>query len=287
MVQLADADIATREVLEWKGLHLFHFMGSSCSQKTRIFLNLKGIAWQSHILNLGVQENYSAYYLGINPRGLVPALVIDGQVHIESNDIMTLLDERYPEPKLIPAGREGDMDALLHHEDELHHDVRTITFRFTQARGRAPRSEEALANYRAGGTGTVNGVIDANKQREIDFWERIARDGITDEAIQASAGKFRAALDDLDGILASSDYLLGDRLSVLDIAWFIYTNRLKLCGYPVARLHGNVETWFQGLLSRDEFAKEIAVAPKVRAAIDENHRAQEKAGQTLEQVAGL
>jgi glutathione S-transferase len=287
MVQLAAGDIATREVLEWKGLHLFHFMGSSCSQKTRIFLNLKGIDWQSHVLNLSISENYSAHYLGINPRGLVPTLIIDGEVHIESNDIMTLLDERYPEPKLIPEGFETEMAKLLHHEDDLHHDVRTITFRFTQPRGRAPRSEEALADYRAGGTGTVLGIEDANKQREIDFWERIARDGITDAAIQVSAGKFRAALDDLDATLGGSAYLLGDDLSVLDIAWFIYTNRLKLCGYPVARLHPNVETWFQGLYARDEFAREIPVDPKVRASIDENHRAQEAAGQTLELVAGL
>lgn len=287
MVQLADEDIATREVLSWKGLHLFHFMGSSCSQKTRIFLNLKGIPWESHMLNLGASENFGAYYLGINPRGLVPCLIIDGEGHIESNDIMTLLDERYPEPKLIPAGREGEMDKLLHHEDDLHLDVRTITFRFTQPRGQAPRSEEALAKYRAGGTGTVLGIEDAKKQREIDFWERIARDGITDEAIQVSAGKFRAALDDLDATLAGNDYLLGEDLSVLDIAWFIYTNRLKLCGYPVARLHPNVVTWFQGLYGRGEFVREIPMDPKIQALIDENHRAQEAAGQTLELVAGL
>jgi glutathione S-transferase len=287
MVQLADGDIATREVLGWKGLHLFHFMGSSCSQKTRIFLNLKGIPWESHMLNISVSENYSAHYLGINPRGLVPTLIIDGEVHIESNDIMTLLEERFPEPKLIPAGFEAEMDKLLHHEDDLHLDVRTITFRFTQPRGKAPRSPEALADYRAGGTGTVLGIEDANKKREIDFWERIARDGITDEAIQVSAGKFRAALGDLDASLSSSAYLLGDDLSVLDIAWFIYTNRLKLCGYPVARLHPRVETWFQGLYARDEFRREIPMDPKIQALIDENHRAQEAAGQTLEQVAGL
>jgi glutathione S-transferase len=267
MVQLADGDIATREVLGWKGLHLFHFMGSSCSQKTRIFLNLKGISWESHMLNISVSENYSAHYLGINPRGLVPTLIIDGEVHIESNDIMTLLEERFPEPKLIPAGFEAEMDKLLHHEDDLHLDVRTITFRFTQPR--------------------VLGIEDANKKREIDFWERIARDGITDEAIQVSAGKFRAALGDLDASLSSSAYLLGDDLSVLDIAWFIYTNRLKLCGYPVARLHPRVETWFQGLYARDEFRREIPMDPKIQALIDENHRAQEAAGQTLEQVAGL
>jgi len=48
MVQLADGDIKTREVLDWKGVHVLHFMGSSCSQKLRVFLNLKGIPWQSH-----------------------------------------------------------------------------------------------------------------------------------------------------------------------------------------------------------------------------------------------
>ena len=43
MVQLVDSDIKTREVLDWKGVHLLHFFLSSCSQKLRIFLNLKGI----------------------------------------------------------------------------------------------------------------------------------------------------------------------------------------------------------------------------------------------------
>ena len=49
MVQLVDSDIKTREVLDWKGVHVLHFSGSSCSQKLRIFLNLKGIPWESHL----------------------------------------------------------------------------------------------------------------------------------------------------------------------------------------------------------------------------------------------
>ena len=48
MVQLVDADIKTREVLAWQGVHVFHFFLSSCSQKLRIFLNLKGVDWQPH-----------------------------------------------------------------------------------------------------------------------------------------------------------------------------------------------------------------------------------------------
>jgi len=48
MVQLFDGDVLTREVLDWKGVHLFHFHGSSCSQRTRVCLNLKGIEWEPH-----------------------------------------------------------------------------------------------------------------------------------------------------------------------------------------------------------------------------------------------
>ena len=217
----------------------------------------------------------------------MPCLIIDGEVHIESNEIMTMLDDRYPEPKLIPEGREDKMAELLHHEDDLHLDLRTITFRFTQPRGRTPRSQERLAQFRAGGTGTVDGVADANKQREIDFWERINRDGITDEAIRVSAGKFRDALDNLNKTLQVSTNLLDEDLSVLDIAWFIYVNRLKLCGYPVTQLHPHVETWFQGLYGRDEFRREVPMDPKIQAAIDEKRRRQAEAGETLAEVAGL
>ena len=60
MVQLIDSDIKTREVLGWKGLHIFHYAGSSCSQKLRIFLNLKDIAWESHYVDLSKNENFDA-----------------------------------------------------------------------------------------------------------------------------------------------------------------------------------------------------------------------------------
>jgi ganglioside-induced differentiation-associated protein 1 len=72
MVQLVDADIRTREVLGWTGLHLCHYQGSSCSQKIRAILSLKSASWESHPVDLMRNENYSEWYMGINPRGLVP-----------------------------------------------------------------------------------------------------------------------------------------------------------------------------------------------------------------------
>ena len=44
-MKLDITDIKTKEVLSWEGIHLLHFKGSACSQKLRIFLNIKNIDW--------------------------------------------------------------------------------------------------------------------------------------------------------------------------------------------------------------------------------------------------
>lgn len=287
MVQLVESDIRTREVLGWKGLHLLHAQMSSCSQKLRIFLNLKGIAWQSHLVDLNANENLTEWFLGINPRGVVPVLVDDGAVHIESNDILTYLDQKYPTPKLIPAGQEHEVAALLKHEDDLHLDLRTLSFRFVFAPAKPRKTEDDLKKYLVNGTGTVQGKSDPGVTEQIDFWARVLREGLTDEAARTSAQRFRAAFDELDARLAKSAYLLGDQLTVLDIAWFIYVNRLSLGAYPFARLHPRVNDWFLRLRDKPEFAKEIALPPELADRFAAQRSADAAAGKSLELVAGF
>jgi len=285
MVQLVDADIRTREVLGWRGVHVLHFIGSSCSQKLRVFLNLKQIPWQSHSVDLPSNENMQPWFLGINPRGLVPVLVHDGAVHIESNDIIQYLEQIFPMPRLIPAGHENEVAALLKHEDDLHLDLRTLSFRFVFAPPGPPKPAAALASYAANGSGTVQGAKDHEKQVQIEFWQRAAREGFTEVQARASALKFRAELDKLDTTLARRPYLMGDALSVLDIAWLIYAHRLRLAGYPFARLHPHVHAWAERLRAMPEFAKEIAQLRHSAEQLDAIRRAQ--GGETLAAVAGF
>lgn len=287
MVQLADSDIKTREVRRWKGVHILHFSGSSCSQKLRIFLNVKGIPWVSHLVDLHSNENFRPWFLGINPRGLVPVLVHDGAVHIESNDIIEYLEKAFPQPKLIPEGYENEVAALLRHEDELHFDLRTLSFRFVFAPPGPPKPAAALESYAANGSGTVQGAADPQKQVQIEYWERATREGFTDERARASAQKFRAEFDALDQRLAGHSYLFGDALSVVDIAWFVYTSRLALGGYPFARLHPHVQAWFERLAARPEFAKEVAMPPEARERLEGIRRMHAADGKSLEQVAGF
>jgi glutathione S-transferase len=285
MVQLVDSDIKTREVLDWKGLHVLHFMGSSCSQKLRVYLNLKGIVWQSHPIDLPNYENMQSWFLGINPRGLVPVLVDDGAVHIESNDIIQYLEKKFPTPRLIPAGHENEVTALLKHEDNLHLDLRTLSFRFVFAPPGPPKPADALDSYLANGAGTVRGEKDHEKEFQIEFWRRAAAQGFTDESARYSAQRFRGEFDGLDMKLANGPYLLGQDLTVLDIAWLIYVHRLSLGGYPFARLHPHVHAWAEKLRAMPEFAKEIGQLRHSPEQLDAVRRAQ--GGKTMEMVAGF
>ena len=170
MVQLIDGDIKTREVLDWRGIHIFHAWMSSCSQKLRVYLNHKPVAWQRHELNLGASESYTPWFLGINPRGLVPVLVWDGAVHIESNDIIAHLEAAFPDPCLIPMDQAADIARLLGEEDDLHLDLRTLSFRFVYGRTGSPKTPAAMATYRESGSGTVGGKPDIERRgAEIDF----------------------------------------------------------------------------------------------------------------------
>jgi glutathione S-transferase len=259
-VRLMDSDIRSREVLSWKGVHIFHALFSSCSQKLRIFLNFKNIEWISHELDLGRIENLSEFYLGINPRGLVPCLIHDGQVHIESNEIIVHLERQFPEPVLIPCGEEMRIDGLLKHENDLHLDMRSVSFRFLFPPSPTPRmSPDALMRYATSGSGTVQVRKDSHIAREISYWQKFEADGICDEAVRDSVYRLRTAFEDIDRALETSAYIHGKTLSVVDIAWFVYVNRLRLCGYPISRLHTSLNEWYVRLALMPQMAKEIAL----------------------------
>jgi glutathione S-transferase len=286
MVKLYEKDIKTREVLDWKGLHLLHFAGSSCSQKTRISLNLKGIDWKSHPVDLVAQDNFKPWFLGINPRGLVPILVHDGEVHIESNDILEYLDKAFPQKPLIPTELHDKIVQDLREEDDLHIDIRNLTMRFVIPKILAMKKPESLSNFTEA-DGKIEGGEDSHKAMELKYWQDFAERGITDEQATISANKFKSVLSEFDEQLTNSTYLLGEQLTQLDIAWFIYAVRLQAAGYPLVRLHPNVNRWFSELVSRNEFAREVANPLPLKLVSGGLRLIHRLRGTTLEKITGL
>lgn len=68
--------------------------------RVRIVLAEKGLAWEAVAVDL---DDRPAWIYDKNPLGRVPVLEEDGLVLPESVVIMAYLDERYPEPPLLPA----------------------------------------------------------------------------------------------------------------------------------------------------------------------------------------
>ena len=94
-------------------LELYQFGNSVCAQKVRITMVEKGLDWETHEINLFASEQYSPEYLKINPKGVVPTLVADGQSIIESTLICEYLDETYPNPSLMPRDSYGRSQMRL------------------------------------------------------------------------------------------------------------------------------------------------------------------------------
>ena len=88
---------------------LYSYWRSSSSYRVRIALNLKGIDYEQapvHLVRNGGEQNHPAYR-EINPLGLVPALVHDGQVMVQSLAICEYLEEAFPSPPLLPPDKRG------------------------------------------------------------------------------------------------------------------------------------------------------------------------------------
>jgi len=84
---------------------LYSYFRSSAAYRTRIALNLKGIAFETVAVHLTRDggEQHAPEFRAVNPQKRVPALALDnGEVLLQSLAIIEYLDEVYPDPPLLP-----------------------------------------------------------------------------------------------------------------------------------------------------------------------------------------
>ncbi len=84
-------------------LVLHTYWRSSAAWRVRTVLALKGLAWEAAPHDLRINEQTAPEYVARNPQGLVPALEVDGAVLTQSLAIIEYLEERYPEPPVLPS----------------------------------------------------------------------------------------------------------------------------------------------------------------------------------------
>jgi hypothetical protein len=108
-------------------LELYHSINSVCAQKVRIALAEKGLSYKEHLMRLG-GDQFDRAYMTLNPNAVVPTLIHDGQVVIESSVILYYLDDAFPEKPLMPAAPLARAKVRLFNKliDEYVHNSCTI-----------------------------------------------------------------------------------------------------------------------------------------------------------------
>ena len=81
---------------------LYHDVPSSNSDRVKIAMAEKGLAWNGVTVSLAKKDQKRPEHLKRNPYGKIPVIDDDGKILFESCIINEYLDEKYPNPPLMP-----------------------------------------------------------------------------------------------------------------------------------------------------------------------------------------
>ena len=241
-------DSPNPDVKGLQGLHLYHFVLSNCSQRVRFALEEKGLPWTSHHLNLPAREHATPEYQSINPGGVVPTLVHDGQVVIESNDILTYLDEHFPEPPLRPeaADERREMDSLIEAASAIQSAIKVLSHELLFRPFRQVDAEE-VAFFEAHHNDPELAAFLRDYSEENAGWkDRLGR----------AHAEMRAVLERLESVLERKPWLSGEAFGLADVSWSVNANRLAQASYdlaPYPRLAG----WLEKIAARPAYDRAV------------------------------
>jgi glutathione S-transferase len=228
-------------------LYLYHGTTSVCAIKARIALQEKSLPWSGEILDLRRGDQHRPEYLKLNANGLVPTLVHDGRVLIESTLIIEYLDEAFPAPALMPADPYSRATARLwmkRIDDTLHAACSAITFAVAFRKELQAKSPAELQAH-------LERIPDEGYRER----QRLSiAHGLAAPHVRQALRHYDRYIGQMEQALSASDYLAGDSYSLADVAATPYVNRahmLGMAGLWAARPH--VAAWFDRMRQRPSF----------------------------------
>jgi glutathione S-transferase len=233
-------------------LELYHHGSSVCAAKVRFALEEKGLAWDGHYLDILKGDQFSDAYRALNPKAVVPTLVHDGRVVVESTVIAEYLDDVFPEQPLRPADAYGRAAMRLWTkavDEDVHPACAEVTFVSCHRHiiGRLPPAD--LQKFLASTPPqSVTPTWHARKKALVEG-------GF---AVPGVADKFRLYdryLQKMEDALAQAPWLAGERFSLADVGMAPYVNRLDMLGMSEmwTRDRPRVTDWFERLRARATF----------------------------------
>ena len=208
-------------------LTLYHFWSSTCSKKVRIALAEKNAEWESnHVDIVKRHENLEPEYVKLNPNGIVPTLIHDNKVIIESNIIIDYLDDILLGSPLKPsdpyqrAQMRLWMDAA---ELQVHKNINIISYNkrhVKRANQLFTKDEqmEILMRY-------------PNLDKRASMIKRL-ENGVSAEEEQFAEARLADVMDNMEKTLEERTWLAGDTYSLADIAIVPFIERFDANGLP-------------------------------------------------------
>lgn len=232
-----------------EGLHLYHSGVSNCSMRVRLTLEEKGLSWESHHFNLMKREHITEDYFGINPNGLVPSLVHDGKVIIESDDIIEYLDIQFPEPALRPpeGPERAVMESWLRRATAIHMKAVKTHIYAKRMRGQMSQTDEQREQYERL----------QKSESLLEFHHKSSQDGFSQQELDAASAVLDESFAAMEQALATDPWLAGETFSLADVAWIpLYFTLGVLAGYSFDNLP-HVTAWAKRIESRPSYAAAV------------------------------
>jgi glutathione S-transferase len=235
-------------------IELYHFWSSVCSVRCRMALEEKGVSWESRYIDLFKFDQLEPEYLAINPDGMVPTLVHDGAPVRESTIINEYIDAAFAGPALVPA--EPLKQARMREFVRKCEDGFDAIVKLTMVKYILPKLRNRW--------GTEELVKQASRRPTRyyqDMHSRAVRGEITDAELVEARTTIERLLDYLENTLNPGPWIVGEQLSLADIAVAPYVYRLSALGsdqFWSKDRRPRINAWYARLSARPSFQTAVS-----------------------------
>jgi glutathione S-transferase len=207
-------------------LTLYHNDMSVCAAKVRTALLEKGLDCTLVHLDLRAGDTQKPDYLKLNPNAVVPTLVYDQRVLIESTVICEFIDDEWPDPALKPHDSFGRARMRLwtkQLDEGLHAAVGSLSFAVAFRHQMLARPEHDRAKW-------LGGIPQQDRRERL---QSLLELGLQSPYFIPAVQRYAKLFGDFERALEDSRWLAGTRFSLADLGYAPYLARLRHLGFDL------------------------------------------------------
>ena len=121
------------------------------------------------------------------------------------------------------------------------------------------KKDEYIKNFE-NASNFVKGLEDKEKKMQLNYHKNFKKnDGIKIDSVVNSINIFKEKLNKIDKKLSETKFIISNKLTIVDIAWFVYLRRLETIGFSFENEYPFLNKWFKKLKKNKNFLKETSL----------------------------